>query len=301
MGNNEVVGPYGPGTVFQQWARRLAMVRFAIGVKSTRVGQLLGDVIARYGRDDNTVDTWHGMEMFLGNEVAEDDPRLSRVYDNFQSNLTDICARAQRAGAAVILSTVAVNLKDCPPLASLHRADLSPEDLARWESLYRPGVAAEASGDLPRAIELLERGGPDRRSLCGTPVSSWAVPGGDRPGVTSPPAVRRARNSDALRFRADSRINAIIREVAEAQPTGNVLLVDAEQALAKEGTGADSIPGEDLFYEHVHLTFEGNYLLGPRRLGPRCGSLARIGTIRPGGWHPHAAAMRTMAGPHPVG
>ena len=155
MGNNEVVGPYGPGTVFQQWSRRLAMVRFAIGVKSTRVGQWLDDALARYGRDDNTADTWHGMEMFLGNEVAEDDPRLSRVYDNFRSNLTDICTRAQQAGAAVILSTVAVNLNDCPPLASLHRADLSAEDLALGAALSARGLRRRRAAICRGRIELL--------------------------------------------------------------------------------------------------------------------------------------------------
>ena len=42
-----------------------------------------------------------------------------------------------------------------------------------------------------------------------------------------------ARDLDALRFRADSRINAIIREVAAEQEAAGVRVVDAEQALAK--------------------------------------------------------------------
>ena len=35
--------------------------------------------------------------------------------------------------------------------------------------------------------------------------------------------------------------------------------MDVEQAFAN--ASADGSPGEDLFYEHVHLTFEGNYRL----------------------------------------
>ena len=71
-----------------------------------------------------------------------------------------------------------------------------------------------------------------------------------------------ARDLDVLRFRADSRINAIIREVAAAQEAAGVRFADAERALAEDDLDADGRCGEeDLFYEHVHLTFEGNYLL----------------------------------------
>ena len=72
-----------------------------------------------------------------------------------------------------------------------------------------------------------------------------------------------ARDLDVLRFRADSRINAIIREVAGEQEAAGVRLADAEQALECGGKPPYSkgISGEDIFYEHVHLTFDGNYLL----------------------------------------
>jgi len=36
-------------------------------------------------------------------------------------------------------------------------------------------------------------------------------------------------------------------------------LVDVERAFARASVGG--CPGNELFYEHVHLTFEGNYLL----------------------------------------
>ena len=45
MGNNEVIGPYGPGTVFQQWSPSRRLIRANVWLKSTRVGQLLGDAM----------------------------------------------------------------------------------------------------------------------------------------------------------------------------------------------------------------------------------------------------------------
>ncbi len=157
MGNNEVVGPYGPGTVFQQWSPSL----------TTHSGECLGEIDAHravagrrdgygFGSRKGSPTTWQGMEMFMGNQVAADDPRLPAVYDNFRQNLIDICGIARRAGAGVILSTVAVNLKDCPPLASQHRSDLSPEELAKWKSLYQAGVELERKEKWPEAIAKYE-------------------------------------------------------------------------------------------------------------------------------------------------
>ena len=70
-----------------------------------------------------------------------------------------------------------------------------------------------------------------------------------------------ARDLDALRFRCDSRLNEIIRQQAE----GDVALADGERALAE--ASPSGIPGAEFFYEHVHLTFQGNYRPGPRHCG----------------------------------
>ncbi len=95
LGNNEVIGPYGPGTVFQRWSPSLRMVRGSLWVKSTRVGELLGEVVARFRGNRGEPRGWGGMEMFLNNTVAADDPRLTAVYDNYRRNLTDICRLAR--------------------------------------------------------------------------------------------------------------------------------------------------------------------------------------------------------------
>lgn len=57
----------------------------------------------------------------------------------------------------------------------------------------------------------------------------------------------KARDLDTLRFRADSRINEIIRNTAKALGIG---LIDPAVRTKPEH-----------FYEHVHFTFEGNYLV----------------------------------------
>lgn len=186
MGNNEVVGPYGAGSIFGSFSGNLAMIRLQLWVRSWRLGQLIASLTAR---PPAGAEEWRGLEFFVRNQVPPGDPRLARVYHHFRNNLQDIVRLGQRAGARVIVSTVAVNLRDCPPFAS-------PDGAAN---------AAYAAGDFARARDL-----------------------------------------DALRFRADSEINRIIREVAAEEHAD---LVDAEQAIA---------PSAENFWEHVHLRPRAN-------------------------------------------
>ena len=261
MGNNEVTGPYGPGTVFQQWSPSLRMVRASLWAKSTRVGQLLGVVAGWFRSNEGTPGHWRGMEMFLNNPVPADDPRLPAVYDNYRRNLTDICGIARRARAAVVLSTVAVNLRDCPPFASRHRSDLTAEDLAKWRSMYKAGGELEANNRWLEAVERYEAAAKidDRFAELHFRIGQCLMLAGRYAEARA--RFESARDLDVLRFRADSRTNAIIRDVAGEQKGAGVRFADAERALAQSDPDSKGISGGDLFYEHAHLTFAGNYLL----------------------------------------
>ncbi len=62
-GNNEVVGPYGTGTVLTSSALSLPIIRGSIYLRSTRIGQLLTQSTAKKME-------WGGMQMFLDKQVA---------------------------------------------------------------------------------------------------------------------------------------------------------------------------------------------------------------------------------------
>src|SRR5271157_571038 len=79
--------------------------------------------------------SWGGMEMFLGHQLAPDDLRKERVYRNFQQNLRDILQAGLKSGARVVLNTVAVNLKDCPPFASIPPASLPAAERTAYQRL----------------------------------------------------------------------------------------------------------------------------------------------------------------------
>lgn len=277
MGNNEVIGPYGAGTVFNQGSLPLPLIRGAIALKGLRLGQLLTRV-AEWARP--SVDArrgWGGMSMFVGNQFLPDDPRLAAVNDHFVANLTAIIQSGRRAGAEVLVSTVASNMRDWPPFASQHRAGLSPADRTAWDQAFNEGTRAEAAGSLPAAMNAYGRATAldDGYAELHFRVARCALAAGQTDMART--HFVRARDTDALRFRADSRLNESIRAAAQAGGTG-VTFVDAAERLASQSPAG--ICGTNLFYEHVHFHFAGNYRLArlfaeqldPRLPAPSAGS-----------------------------
>jgi tetratricopeptide (TPR) repeat protein len=259
LGNNEVTGPYSAGTVYTLPLANLSVIRTAIAIKATRLGQLLTSLADSVGAQKNTPKEWLGLEMFLDNQVSADTPPLEAVYRNFQRNLKDIRRFSSKSGSKTIFCTVGSNLKDSPPFASLHRPDLIPTEKKKWDDIYRQGVEFELKGDYADAVErYLEAAKIDDRyadlqfrlARC-----YWAAAEYEKARET----YIRARELDTLRFRADSRINNIIRDIAAGKTAEGIYLIDTTEVLEKNGPNA--VPGQELFYEHVHLNFKGNYFL----------------------------------------
>ncbi|MGP8200543.1 MAG: tetratricopeptide repeat protein [Limisphaerales bacterium] len=259
MGNNEVVGPYGPGTVFSPQAASLAMIRTGVAFKATRTGQALGNLVRLAQKRPLNQSEWGGMSMFLHNHVRPDDPRMATVYTSFEKNLNDIIDMGVRSGAKIVVSTVARNLKDCAPFASEHRPSLSAEALSRWDNLYQAGVEAQKAGRAADAIDFFGQAAKldDTFAEVHFRLGQCCLALG-RDAEASRQFVL-ACDQDTLRFRADSRINEIIRHTASNREQEGVHLVDSEAAMAMESP--HGLAGDEFLYEHVHLTFEGNYLV----------------------------------------
>ena len=258
MGNNEVVGPFGRSP-FGRQSPPLPVLRASLAFKTTRTGQLLDDLIEGLLSKPGPSNTWAGMTMMLEHQVRESDPQLKRVYAHFQKNLRDILDLAKAAGTKVIVSTLVANLRDCPPFGSLHRPDLTEAERAPWEEIYQAGVAAETAGNFEAAIAKFHEASQiydtfeELRFRWGRCCLSL--------GKQSDAKVHfeRARDLDTLRFRADGRLNGILREAVATAGTPDIRLLDAEAAFAQQSR--DGIAGDQWFYEHVHFHFEGNYLL----------------------------------------
>ena len=259
MGNNEMVGPFGAATVFGAKAPPIALIRLNLALQQTRLGQLLTALLRKIPAGRARASSWGGMEMFTGNRLAVDDPRKSAVYQNFSENLDDIVKIGLGSGAKILLNTVAVNLKDCAPFASLTDSNLPFADRTRFNQFFTDGIQSQNQNDFARASWNFEQAAAldptdaelqFRWGTCLLSLTNFAE---------AKNHFQLACDDDALPFRADSRINGIITGEPKKFKGTNLIFLDAAEALAAQVP--DKIPGQETFYEHVHFNFDGNYRL----------------------------------------
>jgi tetratricopeptide (TPR) repeat protein len=256
MGNNEMIGPYGAGTVFGERAPSTEFVRAALAVKTTRLGQLMDQLITSLRRGAPTPASWAGIDMFSKNPLRYDDPNRLKAYENFKTNLNDILSVGKKAGIPVILSTVASNLRDCSPFISLHTDGLTQDELADWQRLFKQGAHLETAGQFQSALDVYTKAAAIDPNFAELQFRIGTCHLALHQTLPARDAFERARDHDGLAVRADTRINQIITKAME----GDLLTgVDSVQALVSRTP--DGIPGKELFYEHVHLTMAGNELL----------------------------------------
>jgi len=260
MGNNEVVGPFGAGTILGKQFTSTTLIQTVVFLKRIRIFQLFHDLLTRQLTKDTLPTVWAGMEMFTNQKISSDDPRLSQIYDSFSKNLKKIIQYgAKSCQYGVIVSTIAVNLKECAPFASIHNNSLSETKLNEFSKLLLEADTKMLENDYTSAESLLNRAvniDPQyaearfRLGLC------YLALGKTNDALLE---LSLARDLDALRFRADSKINKIISETVNSSPYKNLEFIDTEKIFNE--TSPSGISGENFFFEHVHFNFSGNFLL----------------------------------------
>ena len=261
MGNNEMVGPFGAATVFGRQAPPWPYVRLVTALQRTRTAQLLTAWSRKlFQRHSSNGTAWGGMEMFLNNQIAPGNPLKEIVYRNFKKNLDDIARAGMGSGAKILLNTVAVNLKDCPPFASLNSLQVSEPNRTEFTNLFANGCNLENESNFTKAASEFEQASkldPQFADL----QFHWGQCLLARPSLADAREhLQLACDDDALSFRADARINGIIRTTGGKFAGEGLTLFDAANALATNDPSG--VCGQETFYEHVHFNFDGSYRLG---------------------------------------
>ena len=249
MGNNEVVGPYGPGTAITSGHSNPRWTAWRVALTRLRLTGFLRP-LAQLIQGTGNSEAWGGMEMFEANRLAEQDLRLPPMYRQFEANLNRILALAEQYDMHVLLCTVAVNLSDNAPFGSAHRSDLTSAQVQFWNRQFHDGRMAYQEGRLEAAESAYQQA----RELDDQHAELIYRLGQVQLELDHPSEARRlfarARDLDTLRFRADTEINRIIRAVAAQNP--KVVLADIESAFAEQ-------EDRDLFVDHVHFSLNGLY------------------------------------------
>ena len=292
-GNNEVVGPYGPGCAYLSQMPPLWVIRASVLVRSTRTGQWIASLAARLSSGGVRPAEWGGMSMFVDNAVLADDPRLYTVYENFAENLRGIVRAAESAGAKTLLCTPVANLKDCAPFLSRNGAWLSKPEIEAWRAPFNRGRLAWLLGDARAArAELGEalRIDPEYADTSFM-LGSLDLQQGD--AASARRHFLDALHWDALRFRPDAPISQSIRDVArDAGP--HVALLDTAYELGSDAASPGAISGREILFEHVHFDWEGNYRAA-RLMARGTASLLFGGDPGDNGWLDSAACADALA------
>jgi len=260
MGNNEVVGPYGPGTFNRNFLGSITAIRALQALKRTRTWQALNALIQQIRPVDAKQDLkWEGMQMFANNGVPQDDPRMAGVYSHYEDNLTDIIGTLRNKGMHVLVSSVPVNLRNSAPFLSVHNPNLAKDRLDQWRESTRSGAQSadeekwdDAAAHFRAALET-DPGYADTHFRLATALENLGQ------FEESRAHYERALDLDALRFRADTRINQIVRNVVSSVAGDSLGFVDSAAAFAQASQPLQ--PGWNLFLEHVHYDFGGNHIL----------------------------------------
>lgn len=250
VGNNEVIGPYGPGIAGLAAGSRtlIAIQQWLSSLKLYQLAQALGEAASTR----RTAPRWRGMELFTGRTWHPADPRVRRTWRQLVVNLARMRAAAQRRGIPVIICTLAANLQDSPPFAARHDPAQPParrDVCARatqhgWELLAR-GMYTAARAAFSNALAA-DQWYADARY--GYARACHALH--DTNAAVS--AFTAACAADALQFRPPAYVNADIRA------TFHDGCADVEQACMT--ASPSGVPGAPLLYDHVHFTVQGNYI-----------------------------------------
>lgn len=250
VGNNEVIGPFGPASVFTPFMATPIWVDFTVALRKSKIGQ----VITRLVASSNGEKEWGGMQMFLDQSIVESDPRLHGVYCLYRHNLTNTVESALNSDAGILLCNVPTNIRDFAPFLAVDPKSFSEEITFKRNSLIAQGDEAltrfhekDALALYRSAYELSPNNADVVYRIGRTLLSLNQI-------KEAKSSFERARDLDALRFRADSNLNDIVQEVSEKESCcfSDLVKVAADHSQCE-------IPGNEFFYEHVHLSMYGTY------------------------------------------
>jgi len=222
-GHNEFYGALGAGSN-ESLGSFPAFVRFYLRVQRLKTFLLLRDQITGIAKwiATRTAPADQGLSTLMQQVVRDQAITLdSPVYElgkiQFESNMNQILNKFEKAGVPVLLGSLVSNLKDHTPFESVQTDSL-------------PG----ARDVFDQARQRYDEGDFDTARL----------------------AFEQARDLDALKFRATSDFNTIVRTLSDRDGVYYVPVEEHFETIAENG-----IIGFDLMLEHLHPNDTGYFEL----------------------------------------
>lgn len=200
-----------------------------------------------------------GVDVIREEGAGRRDESKAAARATFEANLLEIEAVARRAGAKVVLCTVACNLKDWPPNQSLFDPRRTAAERDKVLGLMERASGTLSSGRTEElkaaksAIDEAARVAPEHAGV-------WFLKGRVCEALSlwdeAQDAYRLARDADTQPSRALGSFNETVRDVAQRTHSP---LVDVERAF--EQASPHGLVGFNLVEDYVHPTPAGHRLI----------------------------------------
>ncbi|NOX36025.1 MAG: tetratricopeptide repeat protein [Calditrichaeota bacterium] len=224
-GHNEFYGALGVASA-ESLGKFRWVVKAYLKLKKYRTFLLLRDGIARlriglqkwFGGDSVEDPSATLMErMVAEQQIAYGSPLYRMGLFQFEANIRELLQRCQQNGVQVVLSELVSNIRDLPPFESIPADTLPPAD-----EVYQQARQLDRQGQFRAAREKYYR----------------------------------AKDLDALRFRASEDLNAIIHRLAQEYQIPVVPMKAFFEKAARDG-----LIGNDLMTDHLHPNIKGYFIM----------------------------------------
>ncbi len=220
-GHNEYYGALGVGSM-ESLGRSRTIVNLLLYLKQFRTFQLISNIIkssiAFFSKNNGYKSGTLMSRMVKDKEIPLDSKIYEEGVNQFKGNLNDILNMIKSAKVPVIIGTLTCNLKDQKPFVSVE------------------------NGKFPPAITVYKKAEKDYK--------------GKNYG-TSLKLFKKAKDLDALRFRAPSEFNWIILKLSKKF---NIPVIKIDSLFAADSP--HGIIGNNLITDHLHPTLHGYELIG---------------------------------------
>lgn len=243
-GHNEYLGLLGSGSRFAI-AESRAVTLLQLALKDWRIYQLMQWFVAELSSSEpvtsdtkDTPSTRTVMAQVAQTQYIEYGSDAFVVgKTQFAENLSVLLQKYQQANIPVFISTVASNEKDFPPFVSQEITNALRQQLSQLPASY---AALAQLANTQQHAELAYALGQfciTTQQVC---AQEWFA---------------KARDYDALRFRAPSHVNEVIRSFA----SNDVTLVDSELRLRQRDP--QGFIGNNVMLEHLHPNIQGYFVI----------------------------------------
>jgi tetratricopeptide (TPR) repeat protein len=259
MGHNEFYGAYGVAST-QYAGMNRSLILLYLKLNKLRIVQFFKNSLqsirgseARVSDDKSTT----LMEDMVREPSPKNNPKYVEIASrNFENNLEDILHTINKATVPVMVCTLASNLRDHEPFISTYSETTDLETQKKWEELFLSARNYQVRNQHDQALTVfnqLESIDPSPARLFFFRGHSYLRRGNPQQAFSD---FAKARDLDQLKFRAPGVFNEIIKDVALRN---GVPTVDMKTIFRK--ASPDTIPGNNLFTEHLHPNFSGQKLI----------------------------------------